>query len=122
MKARVVGLLAVLSAISFAGCSNEPSSYEDIAVLAAEVAAAGIHCDRIDPGPEARLVDESGTCIDSGVALYLFDSAEDLEDWKKVGTRLSPTLIGPNWAATGEMEMIDRLGAELGGEVTTPDD
>lgn len=121
MRIRAVVLLAVVSAVSLAGCSNEPPPYDDISALSAAVASAEIECARLDPGPEARLVNESGTCVDSGVTLYVFDNAEDLEDWRKVGARLSPTLVGPNWAATGEMQAMDRLAAEVGGEVTTPD-
>jgi hypothetical protein len=122
MRARALVLLAIMSEMSLAGCSNEPQPYDEISALSAAVASAGIDCDRLDPGPEARLVDDSGTCVGSGVTLYLFDNAEDLEDWRKVGARLSPTLVGPNWAAVGEMQAMDRLAAELGGEVTTPDE
>lgn len=115
-------LLSTVAALVLSGCSPDAREYEELSGLRAAVASAGVACASTDPGPEARLVTDSGTCSDSGLSLYLFDSEEDLQDWRKVGTRLGRTLIGPNWAVTGEQEDIDRIAAELGGEVANPAD
>ena len=121
MRPRAIVAAAVLSTIAFTGCSKQPAEYDNISALSAAVDAAGIDCDPLEPAPEAQLVEASGICVDSGVTLYLFDDPKSLENWRKVGTRLSPSLIGPDWAATGDMQVMDRLAAELGGEITTPD-
>lgn len=121
MKVRAVVLLTVLAAVWLVGCSEGAASYAGISDLKADVVSAGIDCDRAEPGPDAELVKDSLTCIDRGVTLYLFDDAAALADWAKVGTRLSPTLIGPNWAATGEEQTLEQLAGELGGELTGPD-
>jgi len=51
--------------------------------------------------------------------LYLFDRPADLEDWKKVGTRIGPAAIGPNWAASGDRADLERISEELGAEIVS---
>lgn len=116
------GLLVslVFFAVVLSGCSPEARAYEDLSALRTAVSSAGVACERIAPGPEAELVSDSGICSGSEVSLYLFDSAENLEDWTKVGTRLGPALIGPNWVVAGDRGEIDKLAGELGGETTDP--
>jgi hypothetical protein len=115
LLAAACGLLIALGA-----CSREPQSYDNIDALTAAVAHAGVDCSDTSPGPDAELVSVSAKCDESGITLYLFESASKLADWKKVVARLRPTVTGPNWAATGQMQALDRLAAELRGEVTTP--
>jgi hypothetical protein len=107
----------ILVAVVLSGCSREAQAYEELSALRSAVSSAGVACERVDPGPDAELVRDSGTCVGSEVSLYLFDDAGDLDDWRKVGTRLGPTLIGPNWAVTGDARELDRIGSEVGGEV-----
>lgn len=118
MTTRVTRLVAavLVTAVGVAGCSRNPQRYEDVSALAQAVSAAGVDCERIGPGWEAQLVVDSGTCADSGVMLYLFDSARDLESWQKVATRLGSAVIGPNWAATGNAGDLARISDELAGE------
>jgi hypothetical protein len=115
-------LVPLLAAVALAACSSHTESYKDISDLAEAVSAAGIECSPVDPGRRAQLVSATGTCVGSGVTLYLFDRIQDLEDWKKVGTRVGPATIGPSWAVTGEVDELDRIAAELGGEVVRPND
>lgn len=110
-------LSVILLAVVLAGCARDAQAYEELSELRSAVASAGIPCERVDPGPDAQLVSDSGTCAGSEVSLYLFDDAGDLEDWRKVGTRLGPTLIGPNWAVTGDARDLERIASEVGGDV-----
>ena len=116
MRRALLLSLAVL-AVGLAGCSSEAQTFETFSELRGAVSSAGVPCDRTEPGPEASLVDESGICVGSQVSLFMFDGSDDLENWRKVGTRLGPALVGPNWAITGERQEIDLLAEELGGEL-----
>lgn len=122
MMRRVLLLSVILFVIVLSGCSREAQAYEELSALRSAVSSAGIPCERVEPGPDAELVSDSGTCVGSEVSLYLFEDAADLENWRKVATRLGPTLIGPNWAAVGERDNIDRLAEGLGGEIAHPGD
>ena len=113
---------ALLAVATLAACSPEPESYADLSDLAAATSRAGVSCERFERGPEAQLVSHSGSCTGSDVTLYLFDDAGALDDWRKVATRLSPGLIGPNWAVTGSADDLGRLEDELGGDLTSPTD
>ena len=111
-------LLAFLASIAFA-CSQDVRAFDDLPTLAEAVSEAGVSC-VVEEGPDARLVAASGRCARSSVTLYLFDSADKLEDWKKVGTRIGPAVIGPNWTATGDRADLERISEELGGELSNP--
>lgn len=115
----LVVLLAFVASVALA-CSREASAFDDVPSLAEAVSEAGVSCDRIEDGPEAELVAGSGTCAGSGVTLYIFASADKLEDWKKVGTRIGPAVIGPNWTATGDPADLERVADEVGGELSNP--
>lgn len=115
-------LVQLLAASAIVACSREPMLHEDLSSLAEAVSAAGVPCDRIDPGPGAQLVGETGTCFGSGVRIYLFDRAEDIDDWKKVGTQVGPIVLGPNWAAIGDPDHLGRISDELGGELVREND
>ena len=107
-RPRTIVLVPLFAAVVLVACSPEPQTYDNLSGLAEAVTAAGVQCDRIDPGPRSQLVSDTGTCAASGVTLYLFDRARDLDDWKKVATRLGPAAIGPNWAATGSSRDVER--------------
>ena len=109
--------MPLLSALILTGCSSEPQRYDDISTLASAVDTADVECDATEPGPQASLVSDSAVCDGSGVTLFLYETAQDLEDWSKVGARLGPALIGPNWAITGEADDLDRISSETGGEI-----
>lgn len=115
-------LVLLLAAVALVACSSESERYDDLSELAEGVSAAEVPCDRVDPGPRAQLVSATGTCVGSGVTLYLFDRGQDLEDWQEVGTRVGPAVMGLNWAATGKVDELDRIVAELGGEVVSAND
>lgn len=117
MIRRAMFLSAIVFAVMLGGCSREAQSFEDLSTLRSAVSSAGIACQRVQSGPEAQLVSASGTCAGSDVTLYLFGSAEDLQDWRRVGMLLSPTLVGPNWAVTGDQRHLDRIASEVGGDV-----
>ena len=112
-------LLAFMASIAFA-CSRDAQAFDDLPTLAEAVSEAGVPCDRVEEGPEAQLVVASGKCARSSVTLYLFDSADKLEDWKKVGSRIGPAVIGPNWTATGDRAELESIAEELGGELSNP--
>lgn len=121
MKLRASLLLLLLSFFALAGCSSEAQRYEDISDLASAVDSAGVECDRIEAGPDARLVRDSGACARSEVELFLFENPQNLADWSKVGTRLGPTLVGSNWAVTGGVADLDRIKSEVGGHIVSTD-
>ncbi len=121
MKPLAPILMLVLWTLVLAGCSSEPQRYDEISDLASAVDSSGVRCDEIEPGPEAQLVAESGTCAGSEVTLFLFEDLEDLEDWRNLGARLGPTLIGSNWAVIGRERDLDRISSEVGGDVVTTD-
>jgi hypothetical protein len=121
-RPRALLLVPLFAAVVLVACSPEPQRYDDLSSLAEAVTAAGVPCDRIDPGARSQLVSDTGTCATSGVTLYLFDRARDLDDWKKVATRVGPAVIGPNWAATGDADAFAGFSDELGGEIVSPSD
>jgi hypothetical protein len=112
-------LVPLIVAVALVACSPEPQDYDDLEGLAQAVAAAGVTCDVLDPRPKAQLVSDAGTCAVSGVTLYLFERARDLDDWKKIATRIGPAVIEANWAATGDAENIRLISKRLGGEVVS---
>ena len=113
----VLILLAFVASIALA-CSQQAESFDDLPSLAEAVSDAGVTCDRFEEGSEAELLSDSGVCDRSDVRLYLFDNNQDLADWQKVGARLGPTAIGPNWAATGDLDALRRLSDDLGAELS----
>lgn len=112
----VLVLLAFVASIAF-GCSQEAQAFDDLSSLAEAVSETGVSCERLQEGPEAQLVAGSGSCAGSSVTLYLFDDADKLEDWKKVGTRIGPAVSGPNWTATGDSPDLERIADQLDGEL-----
>lgn len=121
-RPRTIVLVPLFAAVVLVACSPEPQTYDNLSGLAEAVTAAGVPCDRIDQGPRSQLVSDTGTCATSGVTLYLFDRARDLDDWKKVATRVVPAVIGPNWAATGDADAFAEFSDELGGEIVNAND
>ncbi len=119
MKARKGLVCLSLLAVAAGACSREAPSFESLSNLAQALSDAGVSCDRVDEGPEAELVAAVGTCEGSGVTLYLFDRSADLEDWKKVGTRIQPAAIGPDWAASGERSQVELISDELDAEIVS---
>ena len=116
------GLAAgAIACVFFLGaCGDaEPQTFEDFESFTSAASAAGLSC--VESKSGAELVSEIAICGDSGVTLYFFDSAKHLDDWSKVGTRLGPAVIGPNWAASGETDALEHLADELHGKLTTPE-
>ncbi len=111
----VCATLAAL--IAFGACSQEPRNHDTVAALSDAVSDAGVSCKKIEPGPEAKLVKGSGSCVGSAVALYVFENPRDLEDWSKVAARLAPTAVGPRWAVTGEHHLVETVANELNAEL-----
>ena len=106
------------AAVLLGGCSGDGRSFEDLADLANAVASEGVPCDRVQPRPATDLVNEIGACSGSEVTLYVFDDAEAIADWKKVGPLASPAAVGSNWAVTGERAAVERIADGLDGEMT----
>ena len=117
-----LGCAALIASLAFIACSREARSYDGLPSLAEAVSDAGVSCGSIKAGRKAELVSASGSCADSEVMLYMFDSAQALESWTKVGARLGPTAVGPNWAATGEANTIETVANELEAELVSPQD
>ena len=113
-----VGMVIVAGSVA---CSSTAESYEQLPQLV-DAVAASTDCDETGPGPEGDLVADSATCEGSGVTLYVFDSEAKLEDWRKVGARIGPVVIGPNWAASGDVEELRPIADELSGELVQPND
>ena len=105
------------SLVAFGACSQEPQNHDTVAALSDAVSDAGVTCEQVEPGPEAKLVKGSGSCVGSAVTLYVFENQRDLEDWSKVAARLAPTAVGPSWAVIGELHKIDSLADELDAEL-----
>ncbi len=120
MLRRRLGCMALIALLGLAACSRDPESYESLSALSEAVSEAGVPCDQVESGPEAKLVSASGSCADSEITIYMFDSAGALENWTKVGARLAPTAVGPNWAVTGEAGAIETLADELEAELVSP--
>lgn len=123
MTARSItlSLIGLVLSLTLVACSPDAKSYENVAGLANAVSDAGVDCRRLEASPKAELVKEGGRCADSGVALFLFEGSDDLDDWKKVATRLGPVVIGPNWAITGDHEDLARIADRLGGDIVSSD-
>jgi len=120
MIRRSQACVAVITLLALAACSREPEGYDNLSALSEAVSDAGVPCDRIEPGPKAELVSASGSCNGSEVTIYMFDNAGALENWTKVGARLAPTVVGPNWAVTGDVTAIETLADELDAELVSP--
>lgn len=114
-----LGVIGCAAAVLVAGCSGDGRSFDDLAGLAKAVTEEGVSCDGVDPKPGTDLVDEIGSCGEGEVTLYLFDSAEAVGDWKKVGPLAAPAAVGPNWAVTGEPAAVERIAEGLGGEMVS---
>ena len=113
-----VGAIACVAAVSLAGCSGDAPSFDDLPALAKAVDGEGVPCDDVDPKRGSELVNEIGSCRGSEVTLYVFDSAEALDDWKKVAPLVAPATVGANWAATGDRAAVERIRDRVGGEIT----
>ncbi|HYO60914.1 MAG TPA: hypothetical protein VEU29_03340 [Actinomycetota bacterium] len=111
-----VGAIAC-ALVSLAGCSPQATNVDDLAGLATAVSEQGVRCDAVDPAQGTDLVKEIGACEGSDVTLYVFESAEALDDWEKVGPLVTPAAVGANWAVTGEPSAIERIADGLGGEM-----
>lgn len=118
---RSIGGIACVLAVLVAGCSGGSVTVDDLAGLATAVSEQGVRCDAVDPKKGTDLVKEIGSCEGSDVTLYVFESTEALDDWKKVGPLVSPAAVGANWAVTGERAAVDRIAEGLGGEMV-PDE
>ncbi len=112
-----VGAIACLAVLALAGCAREASTFEDVSALAKEVSAEGVTCDGVVPGRGTELVSEIGSCRGSDVTLYVFESAEAFDDWKKVAPLAAPAAVGVNWAATGDLSAVERIAEGLDGEM-----
>lgn len=110
----LVALVAALGA-----CAGEAPQFESIDALSAAADQAGV-CSDPEAGGAAELVEASVRCVDSGVALYLFDDERDLQRWTEIAARLDPTVVGPNWAASGPQDGIDRVAEALDAEAELP--
>jgi hypothetical protein len=112
---RVKRIVLVLSIAALAAaCSPGPSSFDSLDELAAAIDGAGIPCEGVRASGDAQLVSSAGTCIGSGLRLYLFDDPADLDRWAVVAAGLGPMGIGPNWAVTGDYDAVERVNDDLG--------
>lgn len=112
-----IGAITFVAAVSLAGCSGDAPSFEDLSSLAKAVNEEGVPCEGVDPKQGSDLVSDIASCRGSEVTLYVFDSAEALDDWKKVAPLVAPAAVGPNWAATGDSATVERIRDGLGGEI-----
>ena len=104
-----------------AGCSSEAESFNDLSSLTAAVDDAGVACDEVEPIADSKLVKTAGTCEDSGLAVYLFESSSELSNWQEVGGRLHPTAVGPDWAVTGPVEHVEKVADSLNADMISPE-
>lgn len=112
-----LGAIACVAAVSLAGCSGEAASFDDLSELAKAVAGEAVPCAGVDRKQGTDLVDQIGSCKGSDVTLYVFESADALDDWKKVAPLVAPAAVGANWAVTGAPGALDRIAEGLGGEM-----
>jgi hypothetical protein len=117
---RALAVIAV-AGLSLSACSGEAESYGDIDALAAAVDGAGVECASLEDEGSSQLVESSGSCADGGTDLFLFASAGDLEDWRRVGGLLDPTVVGPNWAVSGDSDDVEAIADALEAEVLSSD-
>ena len=113
---------ALIALLAFAGCSRASESYDSLSALSEALSDAGVRCDQIKPGPQAKLVGDSGSCAEAEITLYIFESAQALKDWTRVGARLAPTVVGPNWAVTGESNTVEMVAKTLNAELIRAQD
>jgi hypothetical protein len=94
-------------------CGKSAVSYPNAGAVAAALRSGHVTCDSLLDLGRARLVADVGSCSSGAdkIEIYVFDSSSKLDDWKKVGTRLLPTVIGPNWAVSAP----DRIAKEAAG-------
>lgn len=116
-------LLAATSlALLLGACSQGAESYSDIRDIAAALAESDLGCFNLVEGKEAELLTGAGSCTvdDAQIRIYSFDGPESRDRWSSLGTRVQPTVTGPDWAISGPEATVDRIADRLGGEVTAP--
>jgi hypothetical protein len=115
---RILALVTVALALTLGACSRDADRYDGVRDVAAALAGADLGCSDLRMGGEAKLVAESGSCSVEGaeINIFLFKSPGDRDKWTKLGTRVEPSLLGPNWAISGSEDSVHAIADELGGE------
>jgi hypothetical protein len=119
---RTLAVVTVALAFALGACSREADRYDGVRDVAAALAGADLGCSDLRMGGEAELVAESGACSVEGeeINIFLFKSPGDRDKWTKLGTRVEPTLLGPNWAISGSEDAVHAIADELGGDLRSP--
>jgi hypothetical protein len=107
----------------FSACSPDAESYNGVRGVASALTNADLGCADLHIGRRAELVTETASCtVDGGeVSIYMFATSRDRDKWSAVGTRLEPTVLGPNWAISGSEHTVEMIADELGGELKSPE-
>ena len=105
-------LVATLMGVA---CSRGAVEYDSTGALAAALVRADVDCASPQGQTEGSLVQEQASCSSDGreLGLYVFAGSEQRDNWLRVGARLGPVAVGPNWAVTGDPESTARIASEL---------
>ncbi len=109
--------VAVVAVVLMGACANDAAPYETADDLAAALARANVECAAPQAGLPATLVRSQASCVSgaSRLGLYVFDSAQERDNWLRVGAQLGPVAVGPNWAVNGDDDIVERAAAALHG-------
>jgi hypothetical protein len=115
-------LVGAALALVFSACSRDAESYDGVRGVASALTNADLGCGDLHIGQGAELVTETASCTVDGdeVSIYIFATSGDRDKWSAVGPRLEPTVLGPNWAISGDEHTVQVIADELGGEVKSP--
>lgn len=118
-------LILAMSSLAFvlAACSQGAESYSGVSDIAVALADSDLGCSNFAEGKDAELLAGAGSCTvgDAQIYIYSFDGPENLDRWTTLGTRVQPTVTGPDWAISGPEATIETIADRLGGEITAPD-
>ena len=118
---RVASCLVAFTLIAV-GCSDQASSYDDVAGLAEALRDEDLGCvDLSQADVEAKgegFPTSSGSCsvAGEGLQLFVFESDEDADLWFDRGRMETvPTARGDNWVVvTSNLSLADRIATALG--------
>jgi hypothetical protein len=115
--------VTVALALALGACSRDAGRYDGVRGVAAALAGADLGCSDLRVGGEAELVAETGSCSVEGdeISIFLFKSSGDRDKWTKLGTKIEPSLLGPNWAISGSEDTVHAIAGELGGDLRSPE-
>lgn len=115
-------LAASSLALVLVACSQGAESYSGVRDIAAALADSDLGCSNLVEGKDAELLAGAGSCTvgDAQIYIYSFDSPKNRDRWSSLGTRVQPTVTGPDWAIAGPEATVETIADRLGGEISTP--